>query len=251
MTVRFAVIHEASADAQTATELADRVFVEAITWLDEDSLDYQRQWLTEAADRRRLTWTGMKHLASEAGIKVHGHFDGEPGLPDAAAARRAIHYVLRTLPEVNAILLIRDQDDQPNRRGGLEQARKQSRRRMVIVVGFAIVERECWVLCGFEPQDESESSRLETERSTLSFDPRLRSHELTACKDDRAVKSPKRVLKDLSGGDPDREQRCWRETSLPILRQRGHENGLEAFLEEVRERLAPLIGHSAKSSKKS
>ena len=105
-------------DAQTATELADRVFVEAITWLDEDSLDYQRQWLTEAADRRRLTWTGMKHLASEAGIKVHGHFDGEPGLPDAAAARRAIHYVLRTLPEVNAILLIRDQDDQPNRRGG-------------------------------------------------------------------------------------------------------------------------------------
>jgi hypothetical protein len=33
MSVRFAVVHEADADFQTATELADRVLVEAIDWL--------------------------------------------------------------------------------------------------------------------------------------------------------------------------------------------------------------------------
>src|SRR4051812_29936622 len=39
MSVRCAVVHEAEADFQTATELADRVLVEAIEWLDEDLLD--------------------------------------------------------------------------------------------------------------------------------------------------------------------------------------------------------------------
>ena len=38
MSTRFAVVHEAGADFQTATELADRVLVEAIEWLDEDLL---------------------------------------------------------------------------------------------------------------------------------------------------------------------------------------------------------------------
>lgn len=244
MTLRFAVVHEASADVRTATDLADRVLVEAIDWLDEGSLAYQRQWLSESADRKRLTWTGMKQLANDAGIKVHGHFDGEPGLPDAAAARRAIHYLARTMPEIDAILLIRDQDDQPNRKNGLEQARNQNRLGTVIVIGFAIVERECWVLSGFEPLDEIESSRLEEERKNLGFDPRSRSCGLTACKDDNSVKSPKRVLKVLTGDDRDRERRCWQETSLQILRERGGENGLEAYLIEVVDRLGPLIGHT-------
>ena len=38
MSVRFAVVHEAAADLQIAKELADRVLVEAIEWLDEELL---------------------------------------------------------------------------------------------------------------------------------------------------------------------------------------------------------------------
>ena len=34
MSQRFAVVHEAEADFHTATELADRVLMEAIDWLD-------------------------------------------------------------------------------------------------------------------------------------------------------------------------------------------------------------------------
>ena len=96
MSIRFAVVHEASADFQTATELADRVLVEAIEWLDEELLATQREWLAETAVGERFTWKGIKQLARDAGIRIHGHFDGKPGLPDAAAARRAILFLLRT-----------------------------------------------------------------------------------------------------------------------------------------------------------
>jgi hypothetical protein len=172
-----------------------------------------------------------------------GHFGGQPAFPDARAARRAIAYLVKELPDIDAIMLIRDQDDQPERREGLEQARTHDRSGMRVVVGLAVVERESWVVSGFEPQHDSESSRLEAERRTLGFDPSLQSHELTACKADTALRSPKRVLRALSGDDRDRERRCWWETSLEVLRTRGGGNGLADYLREVRERLAPLIGY--------
>jgi hypothetical protein len=237
---RFAVVHEAESDFVTATELADRVLCETIDWLDEHLIVDQRTWLRESTGRQPLTWKSIKKLASESRVKAHGRFDGEPGLPDAAAARRAIRFLRQEFPDLKAIVFIRDQDDQPERRGGLEQARSPDHG-IPIVVGLAVVERESWVVSGFDPQDAGEASRHEAERQTLGFDPRLRSHQLTACKDDQAKRSPKRVLRSLSEGDRDRERRCWSETSLDVLRERGEENGLAAYLQEVRDRLAPLI----------
>src|SRR5580704_12258278 len=121
MTKRFAVVYEAETDFLTATELADRVLLEAVNdWLDQDQLPYQRSWQRVNAGGQPLTWKAIKRLAREAGIRPHGHFQGEPGLPDAAAARRAIDYLLEEFPQLDAILLIRDQDDEPERRKGLE-----------------------------------------------------------------------------------------------------------------------------------
>ncbi len=243
MSQRFAVVHEAEADFRIATELADRVLLEAIDWLDEH-LDQQREWVGKVSGDRRLTWKAIPQLASQIGIKAHGHFDGQPGEADAKAARRAILFLREAIPDLNAIVLIRDQDDQPERRIGLEQARSEHHGQPVIVVGLAVVEREAWVISGFDPdpQNEAENDRFNTERQTLGIDPRSRSHELTAGKDDHATRSPKRVLRQLSGNDQDRERRCWTETPLERLRERGGENGLRAFLFEVRCRLAPLIG---------
>jgi hypothetical protein len=240
MSQRFAVVHEAEADFQTATELADRVVVGAIDdWLDADQLVYQRTWLAEAPSGQRLAWKNIKQLARAAGVRSHGHFDGESALPDAAAARRAILFLLEVIPDLNAIVLIRDQDDEPERRGGLEQARNQDHGGVPIVVGLAIVERESWVVSGFDPQDDGETARVDAEKRRLGFDPRVRSHELTACKDDTATRSPKRVLRVLSGDDRERERRCWWESPLQVLRERGAANGLAAYLQEVRDRLAP------------
>ncbi|MFO0952195.1 MAG: hypothetical protein U0835_13805 [Isosphaeraceae bacterium] len=243
MSRRFVVVHEAKADFHTATELADRVLIESIEWLDEDGIAHQREWIGDEAEGKRLTWKSIPQLARDAGIRARGHFDGRPGEADAVAARRAILYLRATFPDLSAILLIRDQDDQPERREGLEQARNQNHGGTVIVIGLAVVERESWVISGFEPQDEHETALVDTERQALGFDPRIRSHELTACKDDRARRSPKRVLSSLSQNDRDRERRCWADTSLDVLRDRGRENGLTTFLHEIRDRLAHLIGH--------
>lgn len=47
MSQRFAVVHEATADYQTATELADRVILDSIEWLKQNNelLVDQREWL--------------------------------------------------------------------------------------------------------------------------------------------------------------------------------------------------------------
>jgi hypothetical protein len=242
VTLQFAVVHEAPADFQTATELADRVLVESIDWLDADQLEYQRNWVSDVRGVP-LTWKQLKRSALDVGIVVMGFFDGEPAEPDAQAARRAILYLRNTHPDLAGVLLIRDQDDQPERRAGLEQARAKEAGQLPVVIGLAIVERESWVISGFDPLDDVETSRLAAERQMLGFDPRLRCHELTACKNDNAPRSPKRSLRVLCAGDADRERSCWLETSLAILRERGAENGMVAFLDEVRQELYRLIGH--------
>lgn len=246
MTLRFAVVHEAKADFQIATELADRVLCESVTWLDEEVIVHQRDWTEFASNGTRLAWTQIPQLALHASITAMGHFNGEAGLPDAAAARRAILFLKDKFPDLNAILLIRDRDDQPERRGGLEQARDEHHGKIVIVVGLAVVEREAWVISGFDPQDAEERTKLDAERQTLGFNPCERSHELTACKDNTAKRSPKRVIGALSGGNPERERHCWTNAPLDSLRNRGSGNGLAEYLGEVRDRLAPLIGHVAR-----
>ena len=242
MSQSIAVVYEAEADFRTGTELADRVLVEAIDWLDADLILHQRQWIGEAG-QERLTWKAIPRLALAARVRATGHFEGESGHADARAGRRAIRYLVEAFPHLAGIVLLRDQDDQPERRLGLEQARSEHHGLPEVVIGLAIVEREAWVISGFVPQDSTEQTRLDAERQTLGFYPHERSHQLTACKDDTAPRSPKRVLRVLTGGHYDRERHCWNETPLALLQERGTENGLFAFLDEVRTRLAPLIGH--------
>ena len=91
---------------------------------------------------------------------MRGHFDGDPALPDARAARRAIAYVVRRFEVVDAILLIRDRDDQRERRSGLEQARAIYSPVTVIIVGLAITECECWLISGFDPEREEEKTEV-------------------------------------------------------------------------------------------
>ncbi len=245
MSLKFVVIHEAPADFAIATEIADRVLLDTIDWLDTSILDTQREWVGVGPDGERLAWKTIKGQAQrigKLGIRIHGHFDGEPAKEDAHAARIGIAYVLHVCTEINAILLIRDADDRPERRDGLEQARRATPSgECPILIGVAVPEREAWVLCGFDPLDGDEIQRLAEERRNLGFDPRLRSHELIACKDDRAKKSPKRVLSVLTNRDGERQRRCWRETAIGTLENRGTANGLAAYLNEVGSRLVPIL----------
>jgi hypothetical protein len=237
---KFAVVHEARADFLTATELADRVLVESIVWLEVDMVEHQRNWLHEWKGAS-LTWKRIKQSALDAEIRVRGFFDGEPAQPDAQAARRAILYLRHAIPDLAGVLLIRDQDDEPARRAGLEQAQQQERGGIPVIVGLAVVERECWVISGFDPENQGEEQKLAAETQNLGFNPCLHSHELTASKSDQAKRSPKRVLAVITDSDWERQRKCWLSTSLSVLETRGQANGLIEYLREVKKILVPLI----------
>jgi len=125
MAIKIAVVYEADADLHIAIELADRVLVESIQWLEEEHLDSQRQWLVQAGNGQPLMWSRIGRLARESRIRSHGHFAGQPALPDAVAARRAILFLKREFPDLKAIILVRDQDGEAERRQGLNQARDE------------------------------------------------------------------------------------------------------------------------------
>lgn len=244
MSRRFAVVYEAPRDFETATELADRVIIESVSWLDpEHDRDSFRAWVGESPEGIPLTWTNIKGLAKKKGINAFGHFGGEPGEPDAASARRALLYLQKEFEDdhLEAVLLIRDQDDEPKRKIGLDQARDSKAYPFQVVVGLAIIERESWVICGFEPKTDKEGALLQSEISRVGWDPRSRPQDLKAGKNDNADKSPKRVLVALTEGKLDRQRECWSATDLKLLNERGRENGLAEYFREIKERLVPLI----------
>lgn len=236
----FVVVCEAKADFVISTELADRVFCDRIDWIEAEMIDAYRQYEGRDQDQHFLTWFDVKSLARETGIRVRGFIEGQPPELDAQQAQKAIRIIDVKWPEFAGILLIRDDDGQTNRRRGLEQARSESSRSQKIVIGLAHTKRECWVLAGFEPNDDDESARLANVRQKLGFDPRLHAHRLTA-KHDPDTRSAKAVLAKLVEGHHDREATCWRNTSLEILRERGRKTGLAQYLEEVETRLVPIL----------
>jgi hypothetical protein len=98
-----------------------------------------------------------------------------------------------------AILLIRDDDRDTERRRGFEQARTDARLDIPVVIGFASTKRECWVLAGFDPRDEDETRSLDELRRELGFDPRTQAENLTAHRDHHEL-SAKPVLAALTKG---------------------------------------------------
>ena len=109
-----------------------------------------------------------------------------------------------------------------------------------VIVGIADKMREAWVLNGFIPRWEAEKKTLQNLKTALSFDPTREAERLRAAKPSD-LRHPKRVLSELTAADAGRQACCWLETPLDELRQRGAGTGLAKFLDELRNRLAPLI----------
>jgi hypothetical protein len=183
---------------------------------------------------------------------VRGHFNGKPGGAGASMARKAflIAQALRKkVPDepIDVVVLIWDTDQQRDeRRAGVAAARDAARQWKLfeIACGFPDPEREAWVLAGFDPCDDAERQSLEELHRDLGFSPVLHAVRLRDA-NDGAQRNIKRVLGVLTGGDPDREQRCWVEPSLSTLRDRGGETGLAAFLDEISAALLPLLDPGA------
>jgi hypothetical protein len=244
MPVAIAIVCEDRPDYTLATELADRVLCELVTWIDAEVLDHYRHYVNFEPTKPYITWAELRRKFDRS-VRVRGFVNQEVPDYDAQQARRALVLIESRYKHVEFILLIRDSDRLKARLNGLEQARTESKNKDRIIIGLAHTMRECWVMAGFEPLDEAEQQLLDEARQDLGFDPREKAELLTA-RHEHDKKSPKRVLAHLTRGNREREAMCWSKTALSLLRRRGQKTGLRSFLEEVENRLvaafAPATG---------
>jgi hypothetical protein len=229
VTKSFVVVCEASFDFEVTKTLTERA-------ASENPLLHQPAWQVPPTGERFIKWSGIPRLMAQLRVRpIHGHFDGRPGKPDANAGRNALQIaralVKRGTP-MDAVILQRDADDQPERRDGLEQARRAVPVDFCVVIGVANPMIEAWLLAGFEAANAGETERLAAERKKLGFDPRSAAAKLTA-RDEKAPKNPKRVLAELAEGDRERIAACYSTAPLTLLRDRGASTGLAAFLLDV------------------
>ncbi|WP_437322833.1 hypothetical protein [Sorangium sp. So ce381] len=235
------MVVEGPDDARTVPGLVDRVLVNAVPALT-GQLARARTFCGLDAGATYVTWSAVHHHPVP---RKHGHFGGKPALEDARTAVLVLRGFIARDPQPQAVVLVRDSDGkEAERRQGLEQARQEFHWPFEVLLGVAHPMRECWVLAGFVPKGKPEGASLAALRQELGFDPTARSHELDASSK-TAKKSPKRVLDRLTGGEHEREARCWTEPDLGHLRQRGRDNGLAAFLSEVETRLVPVLADAA------
>ena len=237
----FAVVCEARADRDTACGLADRVLLEEVSWLEPETLDSIRWWRGARPESDFLKWASVREECQRVGLKgIFGKFSGQPGHPDAYMARLALLLLASSEHPPVAVLLVRDSDGDSRRRDGLAQARDDKRWPFPVVIGLAEPKRECWVLAGFGPKSPEETARLEASERRLSFHPIRDAHRLDA-REHGAKNDAKRALAELTQGDSERERACLEQTPLAVLEERGKDTGLTEYLEEVRERLVPVL----------
>lgn len=230
------LVVEAPDDGRTATTLVDRCLLERIEWLEPEHLPHIRAWRGIEPGTELTAWKHVTTLVKEHRVMPMGFFDGNPGEHDARLARRVL-LLFAKLGMPDLVVLVHDADDRPERRDGFEQARSGTGLAERIVIGIANPEREAWIIAGFVPCDEREQHALASERQRLGFDPTLHPHELRG----NGKRSAKTALANLLGDDRQREHGCLTEPSLEHLRQRGEHTGLAAFLDEIEERVIPVI----------
>ncbi|MEG4486418.1 hypothetical protein [Microcoleus sp. D2_18a_B4] len=254
--IEFVVIVESSADARTATKLADRLLVDKIDWLEPGQLQYLFRWSGLQENTEHSCWQDINqiihNLQQSLGFRPPrylGHGKDGALKADGAAAIKILNLVrfLQKTRQIKAVILIRDLDNQPQRREGIEQARSEHINRqpkLEIIIGTADRMREAWVLNGFIPSNQEEEQILQEITAQLTFNPCNESHKLrsNSWKEPDRIRNPKVVVEKLTGGKMEREQQCWEETSLELLRKNGVNTGLTAYINEIEERLIPIIG---------
>jgi hypothetical protein len=249
MALSLAVVCEAPADQLTACDLADRVLCDEVDWITWEVLKDYRTWRGETEQEPFLQWDKVWHQAAKKGLRrPQGFFGNEPGAADAHVARMAL-LLLNSSPKLAAVLFIRDDDRNTQKRQGLEQARQNSKlmdgegHKVPIIIGLAHPRRESWVLAGFVPKDTKEEQLLEELCKRLTFHPCQEPHRLN----DKGLHEPrsaKHILSLLTQDNHEREATCWRETAWATLEARGEDNGLVEYLSEVRTLLVPLFDPS-------
>jgi len=227
--------------------LTDRLLVDEVPWVD-GILDHSRVWLHATEDRPWLSITAARRNARGSRRRIHGHFGGEPGAPDAANTRRILLEATQVHSQemLHVLVIARDLDGDRRRLRGMQQAVDDGEWPFRVVLAWSEPEAEAWYLSGFCPGDETERARLHAVHEELGFDPTSAPQRLRSTSK-RSKKDAKIVLEKLSSGNVDRERACLENTPIADLVARGEEAGLADFIKSVREKILPLFGAGGSS----
>lgn len=247
MSNRIVVVGEAQGDFEVARELIDQSLLCCVelTWISEDAdLDTHRVDRGMAEADEFVKWTRIDTTdTKDYRLRSRGMFGNDwPSHDVALRTQRAIFHFVN---DAEFIVIVRDTDAEVGRRDQLRDVRQLvAKAKMPVAIGIQHPEQECWLIAGFDPANDSETERLDQLRRDdypkgpgIGFDPRSRSHDLTATKKDQEKLSPKRVLNHLTAGDRERALQGLHCGNHATLTQRGEHNGLADFLHDVRHQL--------------
>ncbi|WP_295450471.1 hypothetical protein [uncultured Thiodictyon sp.] len=243
--MRLVLIAEDRVGFVTAKSLADRVLIECgPDWINADSIEGLRDWTGLDETTPFTKWIELQRHPGFPHVKVHGKSEGLNYMEAGRALTLAV-LVAKDAP-IDVVVLVRDLDNDPSRRQGLEKARDVMATGLPfqVIIAASDPEGEAWILHGFCVQTDAESDCLASVQARLGFDP-TRQHE--RLRGDRrrggkqAARDIKLVLSELIGPDPMREEICLASTPLRVLIERGRATGLADFLAEVRARILPLL----------
>jgi hypothetical protein len=246
----FVIVVEAEADARQVCSLANRIFQEGTPQqVDENSPPTLPNWSGLEPSTPFTKWTEIKELALRYNMPRYRRRTSEPQGSYYAQSQKVVWLVdrLRMARIIDALILACDLDNEHDqRRTSLKQTKYEAQARLIVVLATPNPKREAWVLNGFICAGRHEERELASLRRKLKFDPCLEAHRLRyASRTSLTDRDPKGIVRRLTGGNWEREQQCWDQTDLSILHERGTETYLTEFLDEVKDRLLPLIaGHT-------
>jgi hypothetical protein len=236
--VEWMVVHEGPTDERMVKQLVDSLICEGRGLETPAEIGARRRWAPS------MTWTAVKHLRSRA----HGRYPDGGKSDEYKRASKVLGHAAATT-DAAGIILVCDSDEaeaDPNDRRAHFDAARAENEKVAVCIAVAIPKTEAWIIVGFDPQDDDEAAVLESVRSEIGIDPRLKSHQLYAGRErdqhgHLRPREAKNVLARLTGANPHRQAACLAPDRLPTLRARGVHNGLKAFLDEVTERLLPQL----------
>lgn len=246
MTVRVLVHAEDALADGVARDLLDRAVHE------EAEEDWLRDlWAPGARDHQRAFEDFSPEKPSSNRFRVHPR-DPKTNralLGNAALAYQCVRIAARRRgPDDDVLLLLAfDTDHRPDEhrcRHGVAVATDSAEAAVPTVVAEATPEFDAWVLAGCDldrPPHRSQHAAVCAHMKSQGFaiDPVKEPHRLTSKKGDdpRDAKTIAQRLLGLDqqvGPDHREAQRCWEDTALKVLRERGDEAGVAAFLTDVR-----------------
>ncbi|MFZ4575268.1 MAG: hypothetical protein ACOYN0_12770 [Phycisphaerales bacterium] len=232
--IRVAVVCEGPTDFRAARTLFDRCAAKHLNLDESDLLGKHREFVV-VRGHEYLKWTTVSFIARELAIRPQPQ--AEDRSPDHLVARKAILTVEHLVPDISVVILLRDQDNDEDRRDAIDKA--ADRARASVIVGVPRRSIEAWVITAFSPRSPRDHIALREVKDRLPFDPTQEAHRLNGRAGD--ARDPKQVARDLLGDDVESHCECFRSCDLAELKNRGKNVSVATFIDGVESSLRTLL----------